>query len=56
MPKDFDQCMSEGGKVRTMPIKGGRYAHICIDKMGKTHMGEVMMKGQKTPATEKQGG
>ena len=47
-PQDFDMCVKEGGRVRTMPIKGGRYAHICFDKNGKSHMGEVRQsKGAK---------
>ena len=45
MPADFTKCQAEGGKIRTMPMKGGRYAHICFDKAGKSHMGDVMMKG-----------
>lgn len=40
MPKDFDNCISSGGKVRTKTLKGGKYMHICI-KDGKTHAGEV---------------
>ena len=41
MPEDFLRCKAEGGRIRTMPIKGGRFAHICFDKNGKSHMGEV---------------
>ena len=41
MPADFDACVKEGGRVRTMKIKGGRYMHICYDKAGKSHAGEV---------------
>ena len=40
-PKDFDMCQAEGGRVRTMKLKGGRYMHICYDKQGKSHAGEV---------------
>lgn len=54
-PKQFDDCVAGGGKVRTMPMKGNRYAHVCFMN-GKSAMGEVMMRGQKKPATEKQGG
>ena len=46
-PEDFDKCVAENGRVRTMPIKGGRYAHICFDKQGKSHMGEVKRKQTK---------
>ena len=41
-PKDFDSCVSGGGRVRTKSIKGGRYMKICF-KDGKSHAGEVMM-------------
>lgn len=56
MPAEFDACVKAGGKVRTMPMSGGRFAHICFDKNGKSHMGDVKIKGQSKPATEKQGG
>ena len=46
MPKEFDICMQGGGKVRTMPVKGGRHMKICIDKDGKSHAGEVSMQKQ----------
>ena len=55
MPADFDKCVADGGRVRTMPLKGERYLHICYDKNGKSHAGEVRIKGQTKPATEKQG-
>ena len=41
MPKDFDTCVAGGGRVRTMKVKGGRYMHVCFDKEGKSHAGEV---------------
>ena len=41
MPQDFTKCADNGGKVRTKTLSGGRYMHICIDKSGKTHAGEV---------------
>ena len=40
-PREFDQCVAEKGRVRTIPIKGGRYMRICFDKKGKSHAGEV---------------
>ena len=43
-PSDFNQCVTDGGKVRTMPVKGGRYMRICFSKDGKSHAGEVRMK------------
>lgn len=50
MPQEFDACVNNGGKVRTMSIKGGRYMHICIAKDGKTYRGEV--KEKKSPKME----
>ena len=41
MPEDFDKCVRDGGRVRTMKVKGGRYMKICFDKQGKSHAGEV---------------
>lgn len=48
MPADFDKCVSEGGRVRTMTLSGGKYMHICYGKDGKSHHGEVKMK-EMTP-------
>jgi hypothetical protein len=44
MPKDFDTCVKEGGRVRTLKLKGNKYIHICYDKQGKSHAGEVKEK------------
>jgi len=43
MPKDFDKCVKEGGRVRTKKVEGqpNKYFHICWDKQGKSHAGEV---------------
>jgi len=41
MPKKFLECKNAGGKIRTINLKKGVYLHICIDKDGKTHPGEV---------------
>ena len=41
MPKDFDTCVAENGRVRTMKLKGGRYMHVCYDKQGKSYAGEI---------------
>ena len=41
MPEDFDKCKSEGGRVRTMKLKEGRYMKVCYDKNNKSHAGEV---------------
>jgi len=46
-PVDFDKCVTEGGRVRTMTLKGGRYMKVCFDKNNKSHAGEVHTKGEK---------
>ena len=41
MPKDFDACVAAGGRVRTKKVGKGKYIHLCWDKEGKSHAGEV---------------
>jgi hypothetical protein len=41
MPKEFDKCVKDGGRVRRKKLNGGRYLNICFDKKGKSHAGEV---------------
>lgn len=49
MPKDFDNCVSGGGRVRTKKLSGGRYIHVCFPKGGGSSVaGEV--KTKKKPA------
>ena len=48
MPKDFEKCVSDGGRVFTKSLKNGQYIHICIDKKGKSHPGEVKKKKEKS--------
>lgn len=43
MPKEFDECVSKGGRVRTKKLKGGKYIKICFLK-GKSYAGEVHEK------------
>lgn len=46
MPKAFDKCVREGGKVRTKKLSNGRYQHICV-KGGKSYAGHIKKrKGQ----------
>ena len=46
MPKDFDMCRSNKGKIRTIAMKGGKYMHVCILN-GKSYKGEVKVgKGE----------
>lgn len=44
MPEDFEKCVREGGRVRTMTMKDGRYMRVCYDKDGKSHAGEMKQK------------
>lgn len=44
MPRDFDKCQAEGGRIRTVTLKGGKYLHVCYDKEGKAHSGETHTK------------
>ena len=40
MPQAFDNCVKNGGKVRTKTLSGGRYMHICFLN-GKSYPGYV---------------
>lgn len=44
MPESFDICVSGAGRVITKKLKGGKYMHICYDRNGKSHAGEVKTK------------
>lgn len=43
MPKEFDDCIKKGGKVRTKNVGKGQYMHICF-MGGKSYAGEVKTK------------
>jgi putative hemolysin len=43
MPKDFDNCVKQGGRIRTKKLKGNKYIHICYLN-GKSYAGEVKKK------------
>ena len=47
-PQDFDKCVADGGRTRTMKMGKDKFAHICYDKAGKSHMGEIKKKEKKT--------
>ncbi len=47
MPADFDKCVANGGRVRTMKVGKGKFMHICYDKEGKSHAGNVKTKEVK---------
>jgi hypothetical protein len=44
MPKGFEECRAAGGRIRTKDVGKGKYMHICWDKSGKSHAGEVKTK------------
>ncbi len=46
MPADFDKCRKEGGRIRTITLKGGRYMRVCYLN-GKSHAGEVRQRKGK---------
>ena len=52
MPEDFTNCVNSGGKVVTKKLKGNKYMHICYDKKGKPHSGEVKTKKKEKSAEE----
>ena len=43
MPKDFDECQKNGGRIRTKTLSDGKYLHICY-LAGKSYAGEVKQK------------
>lgn len=43
MPKAFEDCIRNGGEVRTIAIGKEEYRHICILN-GKTFLGEIKKK------------
>ena len=49
MPEDFDKCRAEKGRIVTIKPNPSEYLHICYDKNGKSHRGEVKktMTGKK---------
>ena len=50
MPKDFTDCVKNGGKIVTKQLKGNRYLKICYDKNGNSYSGEI--KRRKTVENE----
>jgi len=43
VPKEFNACVKNGGRVRTKTLSNGRYIHICFLN-GKSYAGEVKTK------------
>ena len=50
MPKDFERCVAQGGRIRTKNLGGGKYVHICF-KDGKSYSGHVKTRKGSTMAT-----
>ncbi len=50
MPKAFNDCVKNGGRVVTMPLSGDRYFHIC-NLNGKSYAGEIKTKEPKDKKT-----
>lgn len=48
MPADFNACVADKGKVITKTLSGGRYMHLCKDRVGKWHQGEIKKKSAKS--------
>ena len=53
-PENFEKCVRNGGKVRTISgknerygLKDGQYRHICILN-GESFMGEIKQKKDMT--------
>ena len=46
MPEAFDNCVKNGGRVRTKSLGKGKYMHICF-KDGKSFVSEIKKKQPK---------
>ena len=47
MPADFDKCVRDDGRVVTKKVGKNKFMHICWDKSGKSHAGEVKVRKAK---------
>jgi len=52
MPAGFENCVANGGRVRTKELGNGKYMHICFLD-GKSYAGEV--KTKKSPKYKRSG-
>lgn len=43
-PKSFNDCVKNGGKIKTKQLKGNKYIHICYDKNGNSYSGEIKVR------------
>lgn len=48
MPADFDRCVSQGGRVRTISVGKDKYMRVCYDRSGNSHAGEVRRREGKS--------
>jgi hypothetical protein len=46
VPKEFEECVRKGGRVRTVTLPDGRYMRVCYLN-GKSYKGEVKRKKKK---------
>lgn len=53
MPADFEKCQAEGGRIITKRLNSTEYMHICWDKEGKSHAGEVRTYKKLTRPSKK---
>lgn len=54
IPKDFLDCVKNGGRVKTKKLKGDKYIRICYDKEGNSYAGEVMKTKKTSKSTKEQ--
>ena len=47
MPKAFENCVKNGGRVKTKSLSDGRYMHICFLN-GKSYAGEIKTAKSKS--------
>ena len=47
VPKAFTKCVSDGGRVRTVKPKAGRYMKVCFPKGGGKSVSGEMHKNKK---------
>jgi len=52
IPKDFIDCVKNGGRVKTKKLKGDKFIRICYDKEGNSYAGEVMKEKKKAKSSE----
>lgn len=47
MPAEFERCVKDGGRVRTIDVNKTQYMHVCFLN-GKSYRGEVKDRKQKS--------